>query len=98
VDGASTQEVNGDISNPPTSDEASNPANIAEISGGSDTEAFGDNTDILKDGSRGHTRSNSVKKPTSFKSVSVTKNFLAKTATSSTPGRSEKGGLTHDIV
>lgn len=30
---------------------------------------------------KGHVRSGSVKKPTSFKSVSVTKNFLAKAAT-----------------
>jgi hypothetical protein len=46
----------------------------AEASGGSDTDTG------RKENSSGHARSNSVKKPPSFKSVSVTKNFLAKTA------------------
>ncbi|KAF2682115.1 hypothetical protein K458DRAFT_72325 [Lentithecium fluviatile CBS 122367] len=54
---------------------------VADASGGSDT-------DISRPGSvdqakrpEGHVRTNSaVKKPTSFKSVSVTKNFLAKSA------------------
>ena len=32
-----------------------------------------------------HARSNSVKKPTTFKAVSVTKNFLAKTGIPSSP-------------
>ena len=46
-----------------------------------------------KDNAEGkhHTRSNSVKKPTMFKAVSVTKNFLAKAATGSTP-TSKAGG------
>jgi hypothetical protein len=50
----------------------------AEASGGSDTDTS--RNDGLKDTAGGHARSNSVKKPATFKSVSVTKNFLAKTA------------------
>jgi hypothetical protein len=47
----------------------------ADTSGASDSDGMD-----LKD-AKGHVRSGSVKKPTSFKSVSVTKNFLAKAAT-----------------
>jgi hypothetical protein len=52
---------------------------IAEASGGSDT----DSSKI--DPAKGHLRTNSVKKPASFKAVSVTKNFLAKAAAGSIP-------------
>ncbi|CAI6332545.1 unnamed protein product [Periconia digitata] len=52
-------------------------------------------TDISRPGSvdqaqqaSGHLRTNSIKKPTSFKSVSVTKNFLAKSAVSAPATRS----------
>lgn len=38
-----------------------------------------------------HARSNSVKKPTAFKAVSVTKNFLAKAGTTSTPNAKVNG-------
>jgi len=38
-----------------------------------------------------HARSNSVKKPTSFKAVSVTKNFLAKAGTAVTPNTKVNG-------
>lgn len=38
-----------------------------------------------------HARSNSVKKPTSFKAVSVTKNFLAKAGTTATPNAKVNG-------
>ena len=55
---------------------------IADASGGSDT-------DISRPGSvdqskrdAGHVRTNSMKKPSTFKSVSVTKNFLAKSVVS----------------
>ena len=41
---------------------------------------------------KGHVRSGSVKKPTSFKSVSVTKNFLAKAATAQPVVRTGKKG------
>lgn len=43
---------------------------------------------------KGHVRSGSVKKPASFKSVSVTKNFLAKAATAQPVARTgEKGRI-----
>jgi hypothetical protein len=58
----------------------------AEASGGSDTDSG------RKESSTGHARSNSVKKPTSFKSVSVTKSFLAKVVTGAQVARpGEKG-------
>lgn len=60
---------------------------VGDASGGSDT-------DISRPGSvdqakrpAGHLRTNSVKKPASFKSVSVTKNFLAKSAVSTPAAR-----------
>ena len=59
----------------------------ADASGGSDTDTSKD----LKGSATGHVRSNSVKKPTSFKSVSVTKNFLAKTVTAPVAKLSDKG-------
>jgi hypothetical protein len=52
---------------------------LADASGGSDTDTSKPDGLAGKDGVSGHTRTNSVKKPTTFKSVSVTKNFLAKT-------------------
>ncbi|KAF1956004.1 hypothetical protein CC80DRAFT_535991 [Byssothecium circinans] len=73
------QLTNGDVSE--NSAVESHPA-MGEASGGSDT-------DISRPGSvdqaqrpGGHVRTNSIKKPASFKSVSVTKNFLAKSAVS----------------
>jgi hypothetical protein len=66
---------------------------LAEASGGSDTDTSKPDDVGQKISASGHARSNSVKKPTSFKSVSVTKNFLAKAAvgvvTTTKPG--EKG-------
>ena len=62
---------------------------LADGSIGSDTETA--KSLIIDDASRDthesshHVRSNSIKKPTSFKAVSVTKNFLAKAGTASTP-------------
>ncbi|KAF2458941.1 hypothetical protein BDY21DRAFT_370455 [Lineolata rhizophorae] len=60
---------------------------VAETSGGSDTDTSrAESLDRSKDRTKGsHSRSNSVKKPASFKSVSVTKNFLAKAAATSGP-------------
>ena len=53
-------------------------AALADASGGSDTDTSrADMADQSKD-SKGHARTSSVKKPTSFKPVSVTKSFLAK--------------------
>jgi hypothetical protein len=63
-------------------------AALADTSGGSDSDGMD-----AKD-AKGHVRSGSVKKPTSFKSVSVTKNFLAKAATAQPVVRpGEKGGF-----
>jgi hypothetical protein len=60
----------------------------AEASGGSDT-------DSGRKESAGHARSNSVKKPTTFKAVSVTKSFLAKVVTGTQVARpGEKGWQT----
>ena len=62
---------------------------LADGSVGSDTETA--KSLIADDAGRDtpetshHVRSNSIKKPTSFKAVSVTKNFLAKAGTASTP-------------
>lgn len=67
----------------------------ADGSIGSDTDTGGplrsENTN--KDGSNAqhHTRSNSVKKPTTFKAVSVTKNFLAKAGAPTTPAAKTNG-------
>lgn len=60
---------------------------VADASGGSDT----DTSKETKGTAAGHVRSNSVKKPASFKSVSVTKNFLAKTVTAPAPKIGDKG-------
>ncbi|KAI9724061.1 MAG: hypothetical protein M1812_000779 [Candelaria pacifica] len=58
-------------------------------SGGSDTDTNkADNLDSVEVGlnrDQGHVRSDSFKKPASFKAVSVTKNFLAKAAAGTTP-------------
>jgi uncharacterized cupredoxin-like copper-binding protein len=57
------------------------PTSAADASGGSDTDnSRADAADLAHGAGMGHVRSNSVKKPTTFKSVSVTKNFLAKAA------------------
>jgi len=67
----------------------------ASVSGGSDTEAF--KTDPTKlSGDKGHARSSSaVKKPLSFKSVSVNRTFLAsKGATNSTTRPESAAGST----
>jgi hypothetical protein len=58
----------------------------ADASGGSDT-------DSGRKESAGHARSNSVKKPTSFKAVSVTKSFLAKVVTGAQVARPGEKGL-----
>ena len=55
---------------------------LGDGSGGSDTDTSkGDGSENHRDGVAQHSRSASIKKPVSFKPVSVTKNFLAKTAT-----------------
>ncbi|KAI9883574.1 MAG: hypothetical protein M1823_004648 [Watsoniomyces obsoletus] len=98
---SSTPLTNGDkLSAPETDDIAVQPASV-DLSGGSDaenvrpdhhqasTQAEGESN------SRGHSRSNSVRKQASFKAVSITKSFLTKAATGSaqpTKTATEKAG------
>jgi hypothetical protein len=65
---------------------------LADASGGSDTDTSRpDTADPSKD-AKGHARTSSVKKPASFKPVSVTKSFLAKSLLASPNVRpSDKG-------
>lgn len=73
------------------------PAEQAGVDGsaGSDTETtrtlVSDTPDKDAPDDKHHARSNSVKKPTTFKAVSVTKNFLAKAGTTSTPAAKVNG-------
>ena len=77
----------------------------AEASGGSDTDTSrADLAELsekdVREGIR-HARSNSVKKPISFKAVSVTKSFLAKATAGSPPaskGNTDKGKVHHIIL
>lgn len=66
-----------------------------EGSAGSDTDTGGPlkSDTVIKDGPdfQHHARSNSVKKPTTFKAVSVTKNFLAKAGTPAAPNAKVNG-------
>ncbi|KAH8728669.1 hypothetical protein GQ44DRAFT_701796 [Phaeosphaeriaceae sp. PMI808] len=55
---------------------------IADASGGSDTDISRPSSVDQSKRDAGHMRTNSMKKPSTFKSVSVTKNFLAKSAVS----------------
>ena len=75
--------------------EASAEHPVVDGSIGSDTETAKtlNPDDAGKDASEAphHARSNSVKKPTTFKAVSVTKNFLAKAGTATTPNPKVNG-------
>jgi hypothetical protein len=77
------------------------PASAADASGGSDTDTSRtDVADSALGAGMGHTRSNSVKKPTTFKSVSVTKSFLAKSAVAAPnvrPGEKGKDATEHSV-
>ena len=90
---ATEELVNGDTSEHSVVDDA--PHVPADVSVGSDTDiSRPGSVDTAKERAVGHLRSNSVKKPASFKSVSVTKNFLAKSAvTTPTTRPGEKGML-----
>ncbi|KAF2873383.1 hypothetical protein BDV95DRAFT_592763 [Massariosphaeria phaeospora] len=80
--------VNGDAGDTASLEDAASQQAIADASGGSDTDiSRPGSVDPLKERPGGHLRSNSVKKPASFKSVSVTKNFLAKSAVSTPVAR-----------
>ncbi|KAF2240066.1 hypothetical protein EV356DRAFT_562800 [Viridothelium virens] len=73
--------ANGDTGEALNVDEVAAHPNALDASGGSDTDTSkADSTEQREQGALGHVRSNSVKKPLSFKTVSVTKNFLAKSA------------------
>ena len=64
-----------------SADDANVPEGSVDVSLNSDAEGSrGDASEIQRD-EKHHTRTNSVKKPTTFSKVSVTKNFLAKSAT-----------------
>jgi hypothetical protein len=68
---------------PVPSEGADNLVVATDMSGGSDTDTGRvEGSETVKDWP-GHARSNSIKKPTTFKSVSVTKSFLAKSASGS---------------
>lgn len=74
--------VNGTVDDAASADDAASPVAQLDVSAGSDTD--NSKAEILgqrQDGKVQHTRSSSMKKPASFRPVSVTKNFLAKTAT-----------------
>ncbi|KAL1652143.1 hypothetical protein SLS58_000268 [Diplodia intermedia] len=73
---------NGTASPLPSLDDPSGTQSAADTSGGSDT----DTSRAGKDGTK-----STIKKPTSFKSVSVTKHFLAKTAVATPAKVGEKG-------
>jgi hypothetical protein len=64
---------------------------LADASGGSDTDTS--KQDGVSGKVIGHNRTNSMKKPSNFKSVSVTKQFLAKAAVGTVPSArpGEKG-------
>ena len=88
-------QVNGDKLTPSDVEDLPALPASADVSGGSDTEVTRPEyhpQSVLPDSeAKGHHRSNSVKKPASFKAVSVTKNFLAKAA-NGTPQPSKLGG------
>ena len=76
---------------------AASPAEQITVDGsvGSDTDTGGplkvDSVNKDESNIQHHARSNSVKKPTSFKAVSVTKNFLAKAGTPAPPNTKING-------
>jgi len=88
-------DINGRVATPDVAEDSAIQQALADASGGSDTDASRPEV-----GTSGyHVQSSSVKKPTSFKAVSVTKNFLAK-ATGSTPiakSAADKGQY-HSVV
>ena len=79
---ASAQPVDSSTASTPTTEVTADP--IGETTAAQDISGPVDK--LSADASR-HVRSNSLKKPASFKAVSVTKNFLAKAAAGSLPGK-----------
>lgn len=91
--------ANGDTGEHSAAEDVVGQAALAEISGGSDTDiSRPGSVDQAKERLGRHIRSNSVKKPASFKAVSVTKNFLAKSAVSTPSVRpGDKGNELHKL-
>ncbi|KAF2423656.1 hypothetical protein EJ08DRAFT_664240 [Tothia fuscella] len=84
--------ANSEATEAAQNESAANAAALADASGGSDTDnSRTEAADLALGPGLGHVRSNSVKKPTTFKSVSVTKNFLAKSAVAAPSVRSAGG-------
>ena len=72
---------------------------LGDGSGGSDTDTSkGDSSESHRDGGAKHSRSASITKPISFKPVSVTKNFLAKTSTAAPTLRGGDKGIGRAVV
>jgi len=96
VNGDAASTATDEIENKHISDIVDDLVNSAEVSvsGGSDTEASRTDVSRLKDDDKGHGRSSSsVKKPASFKSISVNKTFLTtKGATPGTPVKATDKG------
>jgi hypothetical protein len=87
VNGTATSSSPDELSNKHIADIVDDLVNSAEpsISGGSDTETSRLDAAKHKDGDKGHVRTSSAaRKPTTFKSVSVNKTFLAAKAAGTT--------------
>ncbi|KAF2494204.1 hypothetical protein BU16DRAFT_67536 [Lophium mytilinum] len=83
--------VNGDAGDFSAPEDATSQHALAEVSGGSDTDiSRPGSVDQANERPGRHLRSNSIQKPKSFKSVSVTKNFLAKAVTTPVARPGEK--------
>lgn len=86
--------MNGDTEDRHSARDAQTQQAFVDGSGSSDTDTSrGDNLETHRNGIVQHSRSASIKKPFSFKSVSVTKNFLAKTATAAPTLRGSDKGI-----
>lgn len=92
LEGSSPQSINGTGEDNAGVEDGATQQVIIDASGGSDTDTSkGESTNQLQDTANRHVRANSMKKPTAFKSVSVTKNFLAKAAPSPAARAGDKG-------
>jgi hypothetical protein len=90
--------VNGDSADSSAVEDAPQQT-LADASGGSDTDiSRPGSVDPSKERTGGHLRTNSLKKPASFKSVSVTKNFLAKSAVSAPSSRPGDKGMPYRVA
>ena len=86
--------MNGDTEDQPLARDTQTQQALADGSGSSDTDTGrADHSENHRNGAVQHSRSASIKKPVSFKTVSVTKNFLAKTATATPTLRGGDKGI-----